>query len=65
MYENKEIFEILQQRYTVHVSPSKQPYFSIIKDVTNKYELLFDVNINSRVIKESLEILDNYYKVEN
>ena len=44
----KEIFEILQKRYFVHVSPSKESYFSIIKDMNNKYDLTIDVNMNSR-----------------
>ena len=49
----------------MHVSPSKESNFSIIKDISDKYDLIIDVNMNSRGIKESIEILDNYYKVEN
>ena len=47
----KEIFEILHHRYTAHVIPPKESYFSIIKDMNNKYDLNIDVKMHHNDIK--------------
>ena len=61
----KEIFEILHHRYTAHVIPPKESYFSIIKDMNNKYDVNIDVKMHHDDIKEVLENLDKFYKFEN
>jgi hypothetical protein len=61
----KEFFEILQQRYNLQLTPPKESYFSIINDISNKYDLIIDINMNHNDIKEILEIVNNYYKYEN
>jgi hypothetical protein len=61
----KEFFEVLQQTYNVHLTPPKESYFSIINDISNKYDLIIDINMNQNEIKENLFIVNNYYRYEN
>jgi hypothetical protein len=50
----KEFFEILQQRYNLQLTPPKESYFSIINYISNKYDLIIDINMNHNDIKEIL-----------
>ena len=60
----KAIFEVLEKSYSLRSSPSES-YFSSIKELNSKYDIIIDINMDHRLMKENLAIIENSYKVDD
>ena len=45
----------------VYNVPSKIPYFSIINSICNKYDIIIDINMNHKMFKENINIINENY----
>jgi hypothetical protein len=57
----KQIFEALQVVYNVPSKIPKESYFSIINSICNKYDIIIDINMNYKTVKENISIINENY----
>ena len=57
----KQIFEALQVVYNVPSKIPRESYFSIINSICNKYDIIIDINMNHKMLKENINIINENY----
>jgi hypothetical protein len=57
----KQIFEALQVVYNVPSKIPRESYFSIINSICNKYDIIIDINMNHKMFKENINIINENY----